>query len=41
MRGKERKEVVMNLVIWMPAMFALGVASMGLCLLFLYGCEKI
>jgi len=31
----------MNLAIWLPAMFALGLVSMGLCLLFLYGCEKI
>jgi hypothetical protein len=31
----------MNLVIWIPAMFGLGLVSMGLCLLFLYACEKI
>lgn len=31
----------MNLTIWLPAMFALGLVSMGLCLLFLYACEKI
>ena len=31
----------MNLVIWFPAMFFLGLASMGLCFLFLKGCEKI
>jgi hypothetical protein len=31
----------MNLAIWLPAMFALGLVSMGLCLLFLYACEKI
>ena len=31
----------MNLVIWMPGLFALGLAAMGLCLLFLYACEKI
>jgi hypothetical protein len=31
----------MNLVIWMPLMFGLGIFSMGLCFLFLKGCEKI
>jgi hypothetical protein len=31
----------MNLEIWLPAMAGLGLASMGLCLLFLYACEKI
>ena len=31
----------MKLAIWLPAMFALGLVSMGLCLLFLYACEKI
>ena len=31
----------MNLFIWLPAMFLLGLASMGLCFLFLEGCEKI
>lgn len=31
----------MNLVIWLPAMFLLGLASLGLCLLFIKGCEKI
>jgi hypothetical protein len=31
----------MNLVIWIPAMIGLGLVSMGLCLAFLYACEKI
>ena len=31
----------MNLMIWLPAMFALGLASLGACLAFLYGCEHI
>ena len=31
----------MNLVVWLPAMFLLGVAGMGLCYAFLIACEKI
>jgi hypothetical protein len=31
----------MNLAIWLPALFALGVASMGLCLAFAEGCDRI
>jgi hypothetical protein len=31
----------MNLAIWLPAMFILGLVMMGLCLLFLKACEKI
>ena len=31
----------MNLAIWMPAMFLLGIAVMALCILFLEACEKI
>jgi hypothetical protein len=31
----------MNLAIWLPAMFVLGIVMMGLCLLFLKACEKI
>jgi len=31
----------MNLVIWVPAMFALGLIGMGACLAFLAACEKI
>ncbi len=32
---------IMNLEIWLPSMFVLGVASMALCYAFLKGCEKI
>jgi hypothetical protein len=31
----------MNLVIWLPAMFLLGLASMGLCYAFIDACAKI
>ena len=31
----------MNLVIWLPGMFLLGIEGMGLCLLFVKACEKI
>jgi hypothetical protein len=31
----------MNLAVWYPAMFVLGVVGMGLCLVFLDACEKI
>jgi len=31
----------MNLAVWYPAMFVLGVVGMGLCLAFLDACEKI
>jgi hypothetical protein len=31
----------MNLLIWLPAMFLLGLVSMGVCYLFMEGCEKI
>lgn len=31
----------MNLLIWLPAMFLLGLAGMGLCSMFLVACEKI
>jgi hypothetical protein len=31
----------MNLGIWVPAMFFLGLAAMAACFLFLEGCEKI
>ena len=31
----------MNLAIWLPAMLALGVVSMGVCLWFVSACEKI
>jgi hypothetical protein len=31
----------MNLAVWYPALFVLGVVAMGLCLAFLDACEKI
>jgi hypothetical protein len=31
----------MNLVVWLPAMFFLGLISMGVCYLFIDACEKI
>ncbi len=31
----------MNLAIWLPGMFILGLAGMGLCYAFLIACEKI
>ena len=31
----------MNLLIWLPAMFFLGLISMGLCYLFMKFCDKI
>jgi hypothetical protein len=31
----------MNLVIWLPAMFLLGLVSMGLCIAFVKACEVI
>jgi hypothetical protein len=31
----------MNLAIWLPALFVLGIVLMGLCLLFVKACEKI
>jgi hypothetical protein len=31
----------MNLVVWLPAMFALGLGVMGLCYGFLHACERI
>lgn len=31
----------MNLAVWMPAMFTLGLVSMGLVYLFMKACEKI
>jgi hypothetical protein len=32
---------LMNLLIWLPATFLLGLAGFGLCFGFLRGCEKI
>ncbi len=31
----------MNLGFWLPVMFFLGIAVMGLCFLFMKACEKI
>jgi hypothetical protein len=31
----------MNLVVWLPAMFVLGLASIGVCLVFALACEHI
>ena len=31
----------MDLAIWLPATFALGLAGLGLCFAFLLACEKI
>jgi hypothetical protein len=35
------KERSMNLVVWLPAMFALGLAGLGLCYAFVFACEVI
>jgi hypothetical protein len=37
-RGKERS---MNVVVWLPAMFALGLVSIGVCYAFVFACEEI
>jgi hypothetical protein len=31
----------MNLVVWLPAMFVLGLASLGVCYAFVFACEVI
>jgi hypothetical protein len=31
----------MNLVVWLPALFVLGLATMGLMFAFASGCEKV
>ncbi len=31
----------MSLMVWLPAMFVLGLAGMGLCLAFVIACEKV
>jgi hypothetical protein len=36
-----RKERSMNLVVWLPALFALGLVSMGVCYAFIFACEEI
>jgi hypothetical protein len=39
--ARKVKEGPMNLFVWLPAMFVLGLASMGVCLAFTIGCEHI
>jgi hypothetical protein len=39
--GSEKGLALMNLVIWLPAMFVLGLAAMGICLAFVSACEVI
>jgi hypothetical protein len=31
----------MNLIVWLPSLFGLGLVSMVLCLLFIHACERI
>jgi hypothetical protein len=31
----------MNLVVWLPTLFLLGLISLGLCTLFIDACERI
>jgi hypothetical protein len=31
----------MDLTIWLPAMFGLGIVGIGLCIAFLYACARI
>jgi len=38
---RHREVEAMNLVVWLPAMFLLGLATMGLCYAFIDVCEKI
>jgi hypothetical protein len=33
--------IIMQLEIWLPAMFGLGLLSMGACFLFMKACENI
>ena len=35
------REDKMNLAIWLPSLFLLGIVLMVLCILFLKACEKI
>jgi hypothetical protein len=42
LRGAEGgREGDMDLVVWLPAMFLVGLVGMGLCLAFVIVCEKI
>lgn len=36
-----QKEDDVNLLVWLPAMFALGLVSIGLCYAFVFACEDI
>jgi hypothetical protein len=38
---ESRSESKMDLTIWLPAMFILGLGVMGLCYAFLFACENI
>ena len=40
-RQSGKQEAVMNLFVWLPAMFALGIAGMGVCYAFIFACEDI
>jgi hypothetical protein len=39
--GRARRIRTMNLVIWLPALFALGLISMATCLAFTEACARI
>jgi len=40
-KQKKESQMEMNLWFWLPAMFLIGIALMGLCYLFMEACEKI
>jgi hypothetical protein len=37
----QKGETFMNLVVWLPAMFVLGLATMGLMFAFVAACERV
>jgi hypothetical protein len=39
--GRAKEALVMNLVVWLPAMFLLGLVTMTLCYAFIGACDKI
>ena len=39
--GRTEEEQSMNLVVWLPAMFVLGLVSIGVCYAFVFACEEI
>ncbi len=41
MRSHRTRSETMNLVVWLPAMFGLGLVTMILCYVFIGACEKI